>query len=58
MEPIRNSTEEGGWQPITEVVFYEPRTIPAGWDVSEFLPTYATNYQDCKKSMEEEDLSE
>ena len=26
------------WEPVTNIVFYEPRTIPAAWDLSEFLP--------------------
>jgi hypothetical protein len=30
------------WEPVTRVVFYEPRTIPAGWDLSEYLPAYAS----------------
>jgi len=26
------------WEPVTTIVFYEPRTIPAAWDLSELLP--------------------
>lgn len=35
----QNLTDEK-WEPVTRVVFYEPRTIPAGWDLSEYLPAW------------------
>jgi hypothetical protein len=30
--------EKSDWVPITEIVFYEPRTFPSQWNLSEFLP--------------------
>jgi hypothetical protein len=35
------NTEPGksDWVPIIEIVFYEPRTFPSQWDLSEFLPS-------------------
>lgn len=34
---------ESIWEPVTNIVFYEPRTIPAAWDMSEILPAVAPN---------------
>jgi len=38
MDDNSNSISESYWEPVTRIVFYEPRTIPAAWDMSEFLP--------------------
>jgi hypothetical protein len=38
MNPFEDANTETHWEHITETKFYEPRTIPAGWDMSEFLP--------------------
>jgi hypothetical protein len=31
--------QETYWEPVTRIVFYEPRTIPPAWDVSVFMET-------------------
>lgn len=30
--------QETQWEPVTQIVFYEPRTIPHAWDMSEYMP--------------------
>jgi hypothetical protein len=42
MNPIEeHDPDESRWEPITKVVFYQPRTIPSGWDLSEYLPGHS-----------------
>lgn len=28
------------WEPNAQAIFYEPRTIPLQWDLSEYLPEF------------------
>lgn len=40
MNPPEYENKETYWECMNDTKFYEPRTIPAGWDMSEFLPAY------------------
>jgi hypothetical protein len=40
MNPHDNAEFETNPGQGIETVFYEPHTIPAGWDLSEYLPAY------------------
>ena len=41
MNPLEIYDNAPSWQSDPDVIFYEPRTFPAGWDLSEYLPAYS-----------------
>lgn len=47
--------EKSDWVPITEIVFYEPRTLPSLWDLSEFLPSISNQQMSMNDSTGFED---
>ncbi len=57
MNPVENPQTEAHWEPVTQVVFYEPRTIPAGWDLSEYLPAYIQSGESGRFSFNEDTLN-
>lgn len=40
--------QETYWEPVPHIVFYEPRTIPPAWDLSELLPAV---HKDCYEPL-------
>ena len=43
MNPHESYDIQDIWTGIADSIFYEPRTIPAGWDLSELLPASQQN---------------
>jgi len=57
MNPIEYTESEAHWEPVTQVIFYEPRTIPAGWDLSEYLPAYSQGSDNFRFDFPEDTLN-